>query len=351
MAHHPFSPSSLERLELCPGSYALAQGMERQEMDVAEEGTLLHAYVHGDKPLDTLTEEQKEMVVSCRDYFRQLQEWYPEVKAWTFEQPLKIVHAFEILSEGTADVVGVAPSYVVIADWKFGFKETTPAERNIQVRTYAAMKMNETHIPRAFVHIHHPRLNRSSEAKMDMEEYNGTLERIRKIRYAAEDIDAMRLNPSEKACDYCPAKAVCPALKARGLSLAKVHSSQLIDPEVMGSLLTKAKMIKKWAESVEYHAKMMAIRNGGLPGYKLRPTKGRRSISDPQKAYDLLCGYFAPLDFMKHCEINIGSLEDAFVAARRAADKLTVAQAKSEFETTLLPVIVRGQESQTLVVQ
>jgi hypothetical protein len=130
-----------------------------------------------------------------------------------------------------------------------------------------------------------------------------------------------------------------------------VHSSELVDPDALAGLLAKAKMVKKWAESVEYHAKMMAIRNGGLPGYKLRATRGRRSINDPQKAYDLICGYFAPLDFMKHCEINIGSLEDAFVAVRRnnGGEKVTIPQAKSEFETLLFPVIARGPDSQTLV--
>lgn len=351
-AHHPFSPSSLERLELCPGSHALSQGLEAKTEKIGEEGTLLHEYVPAGLNLDHLDEDQKELVKSCRAYFEQLKAWYPEVTAWSHEEPLKLVHAFEILSEGTADLVGEAPGYVVIADWKFGYKETTQAEENAQVRTYAAMKMGETHIPKAYLHIHHPRLKVSTYTNMEMAAYKEAVERVQRIRARALDTDAMQLNPSDKACEYCPAKALCPALKARSLALSTVHSSQLVDPELMAGLLTKAKMVKKWAESVEYHAKAMALKNGGLPGYKLRATKGRRSISDPQKAYDLVCGYFAPMDFMKHCEINIGSLEDAFVAAKRKSDeRMTIVQAKSEFETLLLPVIARAQESQTLVAQ
>jgi hypothetical protein len=353
VGHHPFSPSSLERIELCPGSYALSQGMEeRQETDIAEEGNLLHLSVPESQSIDTLAEDQKELVESCRTYVRQLKEWYPEVTGWAYETPLKLVKDFEILSAGTPDLVGEAPGYIVVADWKFGFKETTPADKNIQVRTYGTMKMSERRIPRAFLHIHHPRLNVSTDARMEMDGYTETIERVKAIRAAALDTDVMRLNPSEKACEYCPAKAMCPALKARGLSLAKVHSSQLIDPEVMGGLLTKAKMVKKWAESVEYHAKMMALRNGGLPGYKLRAMKGRREITNAQAAFDLLSAYFTPQEYMAHCEVGVGALETAFIAKVRAEEpKTSVAAAKSLFETTLLSVIARGQESQTLVAQ
>lgn len=350
MAHHPFSPSALERLELCPGSHALSQGLEGRMEEAGEEGTLLHAYVPAGESLEPLAPEQRELVESCRAYFADLMEWYPEVKTWSYEAPLRLVEAFEILSEGTADLVGEAPGYVVIADWKFGYKATTPADSNIQVRTYGAMKMAEKRIPKAYLHIHHPRLKLSTDASMEMEAYNETVRRVQQVRRRCEGTDSMQLWPSEKACEYCPAKAICPALRARGMALSKVHSSELVDPEAMARLLVKAKMVKKWAESVEYHAKMMALRNGGLPGYKLRAMKGRREITDAQKAFDILSAYFTPAEFMEHCEVGVGALETAFIGKAKA-DKpgMSVAAAKSMFDTLLLSVIERGTDTQTLV--
>lgn len=350
MAHHPFSPSKLERLELCPGSFIIAQGAENREEEVAAEGTLLHSFVDPTKELDALSEEQKDLVESCRAYLQKLKEWYPEVTRWEYESPIKLVRDFKVLSEGTADLVGIAPHYIVVADWKFGYKETTPAQHNIQIKTYAAGKMSETHLPLANVHIHHPRLNRDSFGEMGMEEFSGTVERVNSIRETAMDTSHLRLNPSEKACEYCPGKSVCPAIKAKSMALTAVHSSQVINPEVMANLLIKAKMVKKWVESVEFHAKSMAMANGGLPGFKLRETKGHREISDAQKAFNLICAYMTPEEFMVHCGVSVASLETAFIAKVRKDDpKQTIAGAKSLFESVLLPVISRKAGSQSLV--
>lgn len=350
MAHHPFSPSKLERIELCPGSYVLSQGANEKEEDAAIEGTLLHSFVEPDKDLAALTEEQKDLVMSCRLFVDELKARYPEVTHWEYESPVKLVQDFTLLTAGTADLVGVAPDYIVIADWKFGFKETTHAQENVQLLAYAASKMQALLRPLAEIHIYHPRLKFESMGRMDAQLLANTVHRIKKIRDTALDNKSLQLNPSEKACEYCKAKSICPAIKAQSLALATTHSSQVVNPAIMADLLTKAKMVKKWAESVEYHAKNMAFELGGLPGFKLRETKGHREIKDTQKAFNLICAYMAPEEFMAHCEVSVASLESAFIAKTRKDDPaITVIAAKSRFETLLLPVIDRKQSSKSLV--
>jgi hypothetical protein len=245
--------------------------------------------------------------------------------------------------------VGYAPEYVVVVDWKFGFKAVTPAEENLQVRTYAAAAMQAHKKPMAYLYIYQARTGKFSHAVMGWGEYHTTVTRVKETRRRCEG-ERLVLLPSETACEYCPAKPTCPALKRKAGELAKLHSSQLSDPEAMGKLLTFAKMVKKWADSVEYHAKALAIRTGSLSGYHLRPRKGNRSIADAQRAYDLLCAFFTPQEFMGSCSIDVGDLEEAYCRKRKAQDpRVTLAKAKGEFELLLLPVIERAQETQVLV--
>lgn len=351
MAHHPFSPSKLERLESCPGSYTLSQDVVDMPTEAAEQGTALHGSISLDVALGDHTEEEKELVLKCRAFKEQLIAWHPEAKRWNFEEPVKLVDGFEVLTEGTADLVGYAPAYVVIADWKFGYKEVTPAAANLQVRTYAAGVMQAHRVPRAFVYIFQARTGRHTVACMEMAEYENVVRRVQVTRRACLS-ERLVLNPNDENCAYCPAKAICPALKARAGELARVHSSQLSDPDAMGKLLTFAKMVKKWVDSVEYHAKALALRSGGLPGYHLRPRKGNRTINDAQKCYDLLSLYLTPTEFIAACKVDVGALEEAFIKERKEADStITLKQAKTEFETLLLPVIERGSETLTLVAQ
>lgn len=348
-AHHPFSPSQLERLAACPGSYTLSQGIEDIPSDEAAEGTKLHRALSAPEFLDDLDTTQTEMVQKCKRFLAALKETHPEVTSWVHERPLKLVDAFEVISEGTADLVGIAPSYVVVVDWKFGHKEVATALLNVQLRTYAAMAMQELHIPQAYTYIFHARAGGSTHARMQMEEYNATLNLVRLIRTEALDSQRLRLFPSEASCQYCPARTTCPALVRLGKEVVAVHSSAVTSPEEMSQLLHLAKMVKTWANSVEYHAKEMAMKMGRLPGWKLRPRKGARSITDTQAAYDILSAYLSPAEFIPYCSVDVGPLEEAFIRKRKAEKDMTLAAARAEFESLLLPVLTRGKDSQTLV--
>lgn len=350
MIHHPYSPSKLERLELCPGSFNL-ESYEEEEREEAAEGTELHRLV-ADAKVDG---EDKELVQRARNFLDTVREKFPGLGPWQYERKLRLIHDFEVLSEGTADVVGETDEAVIVVDWKFGYKEVTAAAQNLQILAYGAMAIQQANFaikdakrPLAHLYLYHPRLDKMTYTRMSLENYQRAVGRVKDV-HTATRAEGLLLNPSEKACEYCPAKVGCPAIKRSALSLAKVHSSQITDPVAMGKLLQLAKLAGKWADSIEYHAKSMALKGTDVAGFKLQVRKGRRHVADPQRAFDLLSAHFTLPEFIEFCNLEVGKLEEAFVTRMREKQKVTIAAAKGQFETLLLPVLERGDSSVSLV--
>ena len=71
MDHHPFSPSQLYRLYLCPGSHRMAEGLPDTLSEYAEEGTRLHglvaSYLNGNEPAEA-SEEDMILLQKCLDF-------------------------------------------------------------------------------------------------------------------------------------------------------------------------------------------------------------------------------------------------------------------------------------------
>jgi hypothetical protein len=96
---------------------------------------------------------------------------------------------------------------------------------------------------------------------------------LQAIAEAAIDPFAV-LNPDNKACKWCPAKGVCPALKEKANQLAASEFNVADKSE--GEVLELAELLGDWAEKVKSLAKEK-LQNGGLiDGWQLKP--GRKMV-------------------------------------------------------------------------
>ena len=174
--HHPFSPSSLGRRRLCPGSFQLEQGApERGSSAPATEGTMLHAL------MATLITENRRVVdedrakglnIEQRNVINQSLAWFWDMyeeqskrdpfgdysveTGFECEQKLRCHHRLKngtntVLTEGTADVVSFrrevsSPSWkgpsvkevvLQIIDWKFGRNALDMTNARMQMFGYA----------------------------------------------------------------------------------------------------------------------------------------------------------------------------------------------------------------------
>lgn len=87
-----------------------------------------------------------------------------------------------------------------------------------------------------------------------------------------------RLVPSQDACLFCPAAAICPARRAAAtarLPDLPAAPAKAMTPEQMGAVLQAGEEVRKWLDDVRKAAKKILLDGGEVPGFKL--VKGRRS--------------------------------------------------------------------------
>lgn len=173
------------------------------------------------------------------------------------------------------------------------------------------------------------------------------------------------------ACDYCgwcALKVSCPALTgpakqaalgytdqdSGALGIANWHPSQMTDPAQIALGLTIWRTIlKKWGESMEFHANEAATKLGlSLPGYELKERQGKKFVTDVKQAFELV-GLPAE-KFLAACSVRLNTSKtypdqvglDKLVAEQKG---LKVTAAKRDIEATLAPVLMRGKPTISLV--
>lgn len=178
-------------------------------------------------------------------------------------------------------------------------------------------------------------------------------------------------NPTPKPCDYCgwcarqftcPAKTGPAKVVAEGYAepdmvqlIKDWHPSEMMnDPQQIAFALTIwRKILKKWGESVEFHAMEAATKLGlKLPGFELKERQGREFVTNAQRAFEL-SGLPAE-KFLTTCSVRLNTsktyvdqigLEKLFAEALG----LKAAPAKREMKKRLAEVIQRGKSTLALV--
>lgn len=207
---------------------------------------------------------------------------------------------------GTADaiVADLENHTLEVHDLKDG-NGRVDAKDNDQLILYALGSLDEMNYLDTFqtvtVHIQQPRLGWHDEWTYALAELEGHRERL---RYAArrnvELLDertpmakvVSALNPSDKACKWCPMMARgCPA---RAKQVADQFpdvsvTPSVLTPEQIGDYLTREKAITEWFSSLRGQA-LAAAKNGTtIPGWKLANGRaGPRAWIDADKAEETL---------------------------------------------------------------
>ena len=305
-AHAELGPSSAERWMTCPGSVTLSRGISDSGSDNAKEGTMMHgfsamcledgmdAYAYiGAKDKETgLTLDAKQAVDVQRyvDHVRDI------VKATggelLVEQRLPIAWMTgEKGAAGTADAVIITPDELIVVDAKFGFK-LVEAEENKQLQMYAAAAFDEHKIAYDFktvrIVIVQPRLNATPEWSTTPK---GLLNFVAEVSFAAEltRYDTELYVPSEKGCQWCRAKAICPAIKAKVMDDFDTVVPETADSDDLARVMSNANLIESWVKSIRAEVEKRLLAGVAVLGYKLvQGKKGNRKWANPDDAEALL---------------------------------------------------------------
>jgi hypothetical protein len=296
--HHPFGPSSLERRELCPGSFRLERDLPDMDGGAdAARGTHLHfliaqMLVIGLQKIET--PEDTAVVQAAVKFIDSLD-------AGTAKQ-VAIEHrvAFydgenaptRLLYHGTVDYALIYPDRAIIVDWKTGWGETTAAPNNLQGAAYALAIMQEFSVPTAEVHFFNP--TTGAHSSHSFTNWQTIRDQIVKIIETASAPDAPVVS-GLKQCKYCKAARLgtCPAMR-ENMEMALRESKEMValheleDAELV-SVFERLKLVDILAKRVDDELKRRCTENGECAGYKIKETSGGYLIEDIQAAYMAVC--------------------------------------------------------------
>jgi len=326
MAHAKLSPSGAHRWMACPGSVVLeAHYPDSSSSDYAREGSAAHElaaivleekddraanyvgkkveFFDGDEPV--LWEITQSMADHVDDYVKLVRE-YAEGGTLMVEQRLSIGRITgEEGAKGTSDVVIIRGGELIVIDLKFGMGVKVDAADNPQLQLYALGALNEFDMLGDFhtvtMVINQPRLNYVSEWSIpvaQLQEFALSAEAAANITRDAQDVlakndklDWMYLNPGEKQCKFCKAKADCPALRAEitevvgGSAAATIEDFAEFTPETVDMqtgdnylpiAMAKVELVEQWCKAVRAEVERRLFAGQPVDGFKL--VEGKRGI-------------------------------------------------------------------------
>jgi hypothetical protein len=254
--HAELGPSSWDRWSNCPGSVALSRGLPNTSSYYAAEGSVAHEVAdrvlreeiaNASQLLDQVFEIEghsiivdDEMVDAVGEYVRTVRDKAGEDAFLLPEQQVPIGQLTgETGAEGTSDAIIISDKRMTVIDLKYGKGVRVNASGNGQGRMYALGALHKfgavyDAIEEVEIMIVQPRLEDGISSEVltigELEEFRDEVEIAAGRVASSVQGDYSTLAPGEKQCKFCPAAAICPALKTwTSQSLAPLSSSSVED--------------------------------------------------------------------------------------------------------------------------
>ena len=315
----------------CPGSVALEAPFPDSSSSFAAEGTVAHelaseCLISGADPALLIGKPatvdgfdftiDQTMVDHVKDYMKLVRE-YAEGGELMVEKRVGIGHLTgEEGAGGTSDAIIIKGTEIIIVDLKYGMGVRVDADANPQLMIYALGALHEYDLVGDFdtvtMVIHQPRLNHVSEYSIPVRqllEFGNVVQATAKNVSAAitnqDQLDTWNddyLNPGEKQCKFCKAKATCPALRAEmaevvGGSADLSDFADLVPQEITSETsdnylpvaMSKIEMIEQWCKAVRAETERRLLAGQPVTGYKLVEGRaGNRDWKDTKAVEEMM---------------------------------------------------------------
>jgi hypothetical protein len=312
--HAFLSASGSPSWMLCEIKPLREEGLPETSNSFAEEGTSAHELLeycltHGYEdaldvsvPRDKVeiwTPEMANYVNQTLDLIRSLKE--PDGYLYSEEELDISFITGEVEATGTADIVIVNVTELVVLDFKYGMSLISATE-NEQLLIYGAAALEKYNLTGDIKNVRfiisQPRLNHIEEWVLSIPEIEDRIRRIRevatRILAAKGGVDNLHASPGYKQCRYCKYKANCPDNRGFVLTavtndivdldkkeefLEKVKNSTLkletSDDHHLATCLTAVELIEDWCSTVRIEVEKRLLDNN-FKDDRWKLVRGRR---------------------------------------------------------------------------
>jgi hypothetical protein len=301
-AHAKLSASGSAKWSLCAGSVFAERDYPNTMSVFAEEGTAAHELAElllrnddeltlvGDVVGITLPESG---VIVTQDMYDYVQSYVSYVNSISGEHFIEQRVDFSHIAPdgfGTSDAIVINDETMTIVDLKYGKGVRVDAENNTQGILYALGAVNDYgmlfNIKTINIVIVQPRLDHISEWFIGIDELNRWGERLKQAAELALSENAPR-SPGEKQCQWCRAKATCPALAKLTESTLMTSFDNLdtskpeaLTDEQLKVALDNKKLIVSWFDAIETLVTDRLSTGQEFNGYKLVAGRANRAWRD-----------------------------------------------------------------------
>lgn len=352
--HARLSPSSAHRWLNCPGSVNAERGLKDKGSANAAEGSAAHelgemVLMQGGNCFDRLGQvlPENNAYTVTDEMASKVQEYVDYVKGLGGEQRYEVgldYSQWVTQGFGTSDAIALVGKTLYVVDLKYGKGVQVYADNNEQGMLYALGALNEysfADIDTVVVVIVQPRLDHVDEWQTTPDELFKWGEWVSQRAEMCEDENAERV-PGDKQCQWCKAKATCPALHKLTESTLLASFDMLDDSPAPNKLndtqlraaLESKKLIVSWLDAVE---KLVTDKlNSGEPfdGFKLVAGRSLRQWGDEQQAAKTLESELGEEAFNKKL---LSPAQAEKVLGKKRKDLLDALIVKPQGKPTLAP--------------
>lgn len=318
-------PSAASRWIACPASALLSKDIPPTPSgDAAQAGTAIHAlaeecYQFDLDPFESegdtvegvkLAKWHCEMAASHVEAIKDLERFAGRANVRVEEQ-VSYCESEAVRLRGTADAIGIAKhrGTIVILDLKTGAQYVDEDSDQLKIYALGAIKKFNLDINEVELQINQPRTGGLRIHSMTVQELQAWEQSTLIPAIIAATDPATQPKPSEKACQYCPAKLTCPAQAAAFELVAQQEPAittmskdeikqvmvRLSDQQV-SDLLDRAPIVEAFVDALRKHAKERMEQGGILPGWQLAPKRATRKWVSEESAKQALTEAGVPVD-------------------------------------------------------
>ncbi len=356
-AHARLSASGSDRWARCPGSVKAEEGFTDKGSNFAAEGTTAHALAEyclnngvSCASCEGMTFEGRQVDAEMCEYVQQYVDYVCSFSGEHFYEQQVDFGPWVPDGFGTSDaiVIDAKSKTLRVIDLKYGKGVRVDAEQNYQAQLYALGAINDMgfliDVETVFIAIVQPRLDHVSEWEISISDLQSFGDYIKERANLACDPNAERV-PGEKQCQWCKAKATCPALynltqqtllqSFEVIEIDSLPKLNLLSEQQLKLALDNRKLIESWLASVEQYATEQILDGKQIGGYKLVEGRSVRQWIDEAQAEQTLSERFDESEIYKKTFISVAQAEK--LLGKKQAGLLTELVTKPQGKPTLAP--------------